>query len=306
MTDSTSIGDRMKRYEGAARVYLTPRMPLIVRIDGRAFHTYTKKLRAGRTSTDPWNGILRDALTEAARELLREISGAKIAYLQSDEISVLVTDYDKRSSQPWFDKSLSKMCSVSASIATMAFNNHIREYVDRGFASASCPATATFDSRAYCVPREDVTNYFVWRQRDAEKNSISMLAQHYFSHRELHGKSGPEKKDMLAREHGIRWESLHPWKKRGWCVGRKTATMTYAEFAAKKETAPRSIADHDSGPRPIVDPRTKVTRTLIDADWEIPVFTRDRQYLESVVNVDLDEDTPKTEDASLLDTKGLR
>jgi len=284
MTDKTALGSRMKRYEKAARIYMTPRMPLIIRVDGRAFHTYTRRVGWRETGSDPWSGVIRDAMTDTARILMAQITGAKIAYIQSDEVSVLVTDYDKLSSEPWFGKSSQKMCSVSASIATMAFNNNIRQYVDSGLPPERFPTDATFDSRAYCVPREDVTNYFVWRQRDTEKNSISILAQHYFSHQQLQGKSGSDKQDMLMREHGVNWNELDTWKKRGWCVDRKVVTIPYAELVGERDT----LGLHT--PNVEIDPDTLVTRTNFNPDWEIPIFTKDRDYIERFVNVDLDDE----------------
>lgn len=259
----------MKRYESVPRISLTPRMPMIVRVDGRAFHTYTRRFKS--IQDDPWSTHLRDAMTEAARELLREISGAKVAYLQSDEISVLVTDYDKLSSQAWFDKGVQKICSVGASVATAAFNSAVHNV---GIETTS----ATFDARCFVLPREEVANYFVWRQRDAEKNSISMLAQHYFSHKELRGKSGSDKQDMLMREHGVNWNDLETWKKRGWCVERKTVTATVAEIRSRGTPV-------STPPSADVDPSQVVTRTVVEPDWEPPIFTKSRDYVDRFVDV---------------------
>jgi tRNA(His) 5'-end guanylyltransferase len=269
----------MKHYEEVSCTILTPRMPMIIRIDGRAFHTYTKKLHHGMREESPWNPVMRDAMTAAARGLMREISGAKIAYLQSDEISVLVTDYDKLSSQAWFDKAAQKVCSVGASIATMEFNNNIRDYIDSGLPAEMFPTTATFDARVFVVPREDVCNYFIWRQRDAEKNSISMLAQTHFSPKQLHGKDGNAKQDMLMLEKGVNWNDLPTWQKRGWCVDRKTITMTVAELEMAGGKVTRN-------PGVVLDPNTEVTRTVVEPDWEIPIFTKDRGYIDQFVNVD--------------------
>lgn len=256
MSDKTSLGDRMKRYEEVPRTSLTPRMPMIIRVDGRAFHTYT------RGFPRPWSTAIRDAMTAAAVDLLREVSGVKIAYLQSDEISLLATDYDTLSTQAWFQGVAQKVCSVTASIATAAFNNHMATTsiatVDGKFAVRS---GATFDSRCFTVPREDVTNYFVWRQRDAEKNSVSMLAQSHFSHNQLQGKNGSAKQDMLMREHGINWNDLDPWKKRGWCVTRET-----------REVEPGKV------------------RTIVEPMWDCPIFTKDREFIEKFVNVDVQEE----------------
>lgn len=139
--DKTSLGDRMKKYEGIPRIHLTPRMPLIFRLDGKAFHTYT------RGFDKPVDEKIINAMTQAADKLSREIQGFKIAYIQSDEISVLVNDYENFETQAWFDKNLQKMVSVSASICTAYFNKYMWSVgVDR---------TALFDSRAFVVPREE-------------------------------------------------------------------------------------------------------------------------------------------------------
>jgi tRNA(His) guanylyltransferase len=252
------LGTRMKRYEEVPRTSLTPRAPMIVRVDGRAFHTYT------RGCERPWDTTIRDAMTAAASALMREITGAKIAYLQSDEISILATDYDRLSSQAWFDKVAQKICSVTSSVATAAFNNKIlrdlgtdttalQEFVEK--------PSATFDSRCFIVPREDVTNYFVWRQRDAEKNSVSMLAQSQFSHAQLQGKNGSTMQDMLMLQKGINWNDIDVWKKRGWCVLRDT-----------REVSPGKI------------------RTVVEPDWAAPIFSRNPEYIERFVNVDVKEE----------------
>lgn len=249
------LGNRMKRYEEVPRTSLTPRMPMIVRVDGRAFHTYTKGFAR------PWSTDIRDGMTAAAVELMREISGAKIAYLQSDEISVLVTDYDTLHTTAWFDGVAQKICSVTASIATAAFNTtmaHTRIATVDG--RVAVRTGATFDSRCFTVPREDVTNYFVWRQRDAEKNSVSMLAQANFSHKQLQGKNGSAMQDLLMREKSINWNDLDTWKKRGWCITREA-----------KEIEPGKI------------------RTLVEPAWDIPIFTKDRAYIERFLNLDVKE-----------------
>jgi tRNA(His) guanylyltransferase len=259
MTDKTSLGDRMKRYEEVPRTALTPRMPMIIRVDGRAFHTYT------RGFDRPWSNSIRDAMTAAATGLVREISGVKLAYVQSDEISVLVTDYDSLSSQAWFDKVAQKICSVTASIATAAFNSSMFNQILSGTSLEANTLTrtdlkieATFDSRCFVIPREEVINYFVWRQRDAEKNSVSMLAQSHFSHSQLQGKNGSAKQDLLMQEKGINWNDLDTWKKRGWCIRRET----------------REISEG-------------VIRTIVEPDWDIPIFTKDHDYIERHINLDL-------------------
>ena len=194
-----SLGDRMKRYEAASRVVLTPRLPMIIRVDGKAFHTYT------RGFAKPIDYVLVQALTAAARTLMMEVQGARLAYLQSDEISILATDYETHETQPWFGKGLQKVCSVAASAATASFNRH----VDR---------PAMFDARAFVLPREEVCNYFVWRQQDAERNSVQGLAQAHYSPKGLLYKSCREMRAMLDAEKGVVWGELPTLEKRGWCV----------------------------------------------------------------------------------------
>jgi tRNA(His) 5'-end guanylyltransferase len=175
-----SLGDRMKRYEDVTRIKLTPRMPTIIRVDGRAFHTYTKSFNK------PFDDRIEVAMNYAAEKLISEISGAQLAYIQSDEISVLINDYVRFDTQPWFKKNIQKMVSVAASAATIGFNSQIKHTKD-----------AMFDARAFVLPIEEVCNYFIWRQKDCIRNSVSMLAQSVFSHKELQGKSRKEMMEML-------------------------------------------------------------------------------------------------------------
>lgn len=183
--DKSNLGDRMKKYEGIPRIHLTPRMPLIIRLDGKAFHTYTKGFEK------PFDGSLIAAMTKAAISLSNEVQGFKIAYIQSDEINVLINNYEGFDTQAWFDNNLQKIVSVSASIATAYFNKYMWSV------GVGVNKTAIFDSRAFVVPREEVCNLFIWRQQDAERNSVSSLAQAHFSHRQLHGKNVKEMREML-------------------------------------------------------------------------------------------------------------
>jgi tRNA(His) guanylyltransferase len=220
--DKTSLGDRMKKYEGIPRIHLTPRMPLIIRLDGKAFHTYT------RGFDKPVDEKIINAMTETAVSLSKEVQGFKIAYIQSDEISILANDYEGFETQAWFDKNLQKIVSVSASIATAYFNRYMWAV---GF-----DKTALFDSRAFVIPREEACNYFVWRQQDAERNSVSSLAQAHFSHRQLHGKNVKEMRTMLLDEKQIDWDTLPVFQKRGWCVLKDgTPDMEIPRFQEDRE-----------------------------------------------------------------------
>lgn len=207
--DKTSLGTRMKNYERVNSIHLTPRMPLIIRIDGKAFHTYTRKF------DKPYDQELFNAMVITTQQLCENISGAKLGYIQSDEISILITDYDSLETQAWFDKKLQKIVSVSASLATGMFNTYIKSVDESKLPKNS---TAFFDSRAFVLPKEEVCNYFIWRQQDAVRNSIQGLGQSYFSHNNLHGLNCNQIQDKLMLEREINWNDVDTDFKRGCCV----------------------------------------------------------------------------------------
>lgn len=230
------FGDRMKQYENAYRIKLPRRLPVLLRIDGKAFHTYTRGMER------PFDSDLTNAMWETAKYLCQNIMGAKVAYHQSDEISILLTNDDKLTTEAWFDNNLQKICSIAASLATAKFNETMREkYPEKEL--------ALFDCRAWVLPKDEVCNYFLWRQQDATKNSISMVAQAYFSANELYKKNGAMKQDMLM-EKGINWNDLGVWMKRGVCI------------VKEKYNKGESI------------------RTRWAVDHETPVFSQDRNYIE--------------------------
>lgn len=182
------IGDRMKRnYEDRTRYFLPRRTYILVRIDGKAFHTYTRNLEK------PYDATFNTDMDVAAAYLLGESTGGQFCYVQSDEISLLLTDFAEQDTQGWFDNNLQKLCSVCASLVTAKFNQRRPGKV------------AAFDARVFSIsdPAE-VANYFVWRTRDCVRNSILVLGQAYFSAKELHGKNTSQVQDMLILE-GVNW-----------------------------------------------------------------------------------------------------
>jgi tRNA(His) 5'-end guanylyltransferase len=181
---SDSLGDRIKtNYERPATRYLTRRTPVVIRLDGRAFHTFT------RNFPKPFSVKFTDAMTISAMVVAGEAQGFKLGYVQSDEASFLLTDYDELQTQPWFGYKQSKIESVSASIMTAAFARCMR--------LAGVTDLATFDARAFNVPEDEVVNYFLWRAQDWARNSLSMYAQAHFSHQELQGKNAADIHEML-------------------------------------------------------------------------------------------------------------
>lgn len=246
-----SLGDRMKCYENVSRIYLPKRLPVIIRVDGRAFHTFTKGFQR------PFDDVLANSMHRTAMELCKEIGGAKLAYTQSDEISILATNDDTIDTQPWFGNNLQKLVSLSASIATRVFDNAFQgevsqynEFFGQFTTYSRALHKATFDARAFVLPPDEVCNYFVWRQQDATRNSIQMVAQSLYSHKELQNKNCNELQEMIFQK-GINWDHYELWKKRGLCVARQP------------------VSDGSS-----------VMRNQWVADYNTPIFTEDRYYIE--------------------------
>lgn len=176
-----AIGDRIKgNYEKRCRHELTRRMPVVIRVDGRAFHTYTRGMER------PFSQTLIDAMVTAAQEVGKEAQGFKAGYVQSDEASFLLTDYDTLQTDAWFGYVQSKVETIAASVMTATFNRSIDREKD-----------ALFDARAFSVPREEVVNYFLWRAMDWERNSVSMYCHANFSARQMHGQGKADQHEML-------------------------------------------------------------------------------------------------------------
>jgi len=193
-----SLGDRMKDfYENRTRIYLPRRTYTIIRVDGKSFHTYTKGLQR------PFDEKLINDMDETAAYLCKNIQGAKCAFVQSDEISILLTDFDNLTTDAWFDGNIQKITSISASLATAKFNELRPGKI------------AIFDSRVFTIPSNvEVENYFIWRQQDTVRNSIQSVAQSLFSHKELENKNGNQLQEMIFQK-GINWNDYPAKMKRG-------------------------------------------------------------------------------------------
>ena len=199
--DNTPLGERMKGYETTFRQVLPRRTYTLMRLDGRAFHSYLKD------AEKPFDkGFVKD-MDAVADALCREIAGAQFAYTQSDEVSLLITDFQSVHTEPWFGGRADKMISIAASVAATTMlicGGRRRDLIPQ------------FDCRVWSMSDPvEVANYFVWRQRDAVRNSIQMLAQHYYRPSALRGRSTDELQDILFREKGVNWNNLDPGLKRG-------------------------------------------------------------------------------------------
>lgn len=260
-----SLGDRMKLLETVPRSRLVPKTPVIIRLDGKAFHTFTRQM------TRPYDRAFHECMWETAKYLGENVIGCKLAYVQSDEISLLLVDFGSKNMQPWFDDEVQKMVSISAAMATAAF---IRAYAKRfperwATSLESGKGLPAFDSRCWNVPMDEVTNVFIWRQQDASRNSVSMLAQAHFSHKRLHGVSMSGMQDLLMLEKGINWNDCPVPQKRGVCLVREVYEAPVPEERRKPG-------------QPIT-----VTRSRWVVDENIPIFTSPdgREYVERFLRV---------------------
>ena len=216
-----SLGDRIKKnYEGIYNIKLPRRMPMIIRLDGKAFHTYTKNCEK------PFDKKLISLMQDTTLYLCNNIQGSQIAYVQSDEISILVHDYKKLTSSAWFDKEIQKICSVSAGMASAFFSLNSGPI----FANGSCDEgkvrqddlkLAVFDSRVFILPEAEVCNYFIWRQQDASRNSVQMLARSLYSHKECNNKNNSQLQEMIFQK-GQNWDEIPVTYKRGSCIRKKS------------------------------------------------------------------------------------
>ena len=282
--DTSDLANRMKEYEKRNQYYLQKKTPVAIRVDGRSFHTFTKGFKR------PFDDILMKSMQETAKYMCENIQGAKFAYVQSDEITIILTDYDTLETDCWFNYRTDKLCSIAASMATMIFNKIFKEkvekFVEEGGAFSLAQLNynqmkmepylkaiekgAMFDARCFNIPKEEVTNLIYWRQLDATRNSIQMVGQANFSHKELQNKSCNDIQDMLHEQRGINWNDYPTVYKRGTaCIKNRKIIEYLDEF--------------------------KVTARLIDStktenswiiDTEMPILKgEDRAYVDDLVYI---------------------
>ena len=252
-----ALGQRMKIYEGVTKGHLMRRTPVAIRLDGRAFHTFTKGFKR------PFDDIFAVSMEQTMQYLCENISGCVLGYHQSDEITLILCDYQTLETQPWFDNEILKICSISASMATMAFNKFFTQNVEKFICDAGDGFSpymdtlwkaknkgAMFDSRCFNIPKEEVTNLLYWRQIDAVRNSILSFGQYYYSQKELQNKTCADIKEMLLETEGFVYDEIVPIRvQRGTCCIKKNGKW--------------------------------------EVDYEIPMFLGDgREYVEKRINFD--------------------
>ena len=228
MSVNDELGIRMKTfYEEIPKTKLMRRTPVAIRIDGKAFHTFTRGFQK------PFDEVLIKSMQETMKYLCENIQNCIFGFTQSDEITLILVDYQTLTTEAWFDYQVQKLCSISASMATMAFNKFFYENVFQYNGMASMDMSnkkypykeiyakaiekgAMFDARCFNIPKEEVTNLIYWRQLDASRNSVQMVGQAYFSQEELQDKSCSDIQDMLMTK-GVNWNDLPTYQKRGSC-----------------------------------------------------------------------------------------
>ena len=278
MSVNDELGKRMKTYyEQIPKTRLMRRTPVAIRIDGKAFHTFTRGFQK------PFDEVLSKAMQETMKYLCENIQGCVLGFTQSDEITLILIDYQNFETEAWFDYRTDKMCSIAASMATMAFNKFFyAEALDRYNQTISdgiiqeqenvklmkvhqmaAEKGAMFDARVFNIPKEEVANLIYWRQLDAIRNSIQMVGQANFSHKELQNKSCNQIQEMLLQEKDINWNDFPTYLKRGSCCVKKTYQNPEVD---------------------IKDGVCRRTKWVIDLD--IPIFKGDdRNYIEKLIYV---------------------
>lgn len=277
MPVNDELGKRMKEfYETVPKTRLVRRTPVAIRIDGKAFHTFTRGFEK------PFDEVLGRAMRKTMKYLCENIQGCVLGYTQSDEITLILIDYKKLTSSAWFDYEVQKMCSIAASMATMAFNRFFAgevktftfnngENYERGSKEAilcevyrnAVNKGAMFDARVFNIPKEEVANLIYWRQLDATRNSIQMVGQANFSHKELQNKSCNVIQEMLFQERDINWNDFPTHLKRGSCCVKSDISVT---FATENEDGSVTTG--------------AVERPHWEIDLEIPIFKEEgRQYI---------------------------
>ena len=273
------LGVRMKIfYEQIPKTKLMRRCPVAIRIDGKAFHTFTRGFQK------PFDEVLIKSMQETMKYLCENIQGCVLGYTQSDEITLILVDYKKLTSSAWFDYEVQKICSIAASMATMAFNKFFRDNVgdylyenyDAQYLADyietlqnAVDKSAMFDARCFNIPKEEVTNLVYWRQLDASRNSIQMVGQANFSHKELQNKSCNDIQDMLMTQKGINWNDLPTYQKRGSCCVRNKIVIQSDGVMATAQLRDTSKSENE---------------WIIDTD--IPIFKGEgREYIDRLVFV---------------------
>jgi tRNA(His) 5'-end guanylyltransferase len=217
----SGLGIRMvDNYESITNYKLPKRTFTIIRLDGKSFSKFCKRFKK------PFDDDFVRMMNETAKYVAENAQGCKIAFVQSDEITLILTDFDELTTKAWYDGRIQKICSISASLATSKFLQLLFDYeiskIDKVDLSIKDVRKLVmnqklmeFDSRVYTVPpRDEVLNTVFWRQQDCTRNSVSMVAQSMYSHKELENKNNSQQQDLI-HDKGQNWNDYPIGLKRG-------------------------------------------------------------------------------------------
>lgn len=256
--NAVNLGDRMKYYESVYNTTLKTGMPVIIRLDGRAFHTFTKRF------VKPFDKVFVETMCGTMLYLCRNIAHCVFGYTQSDEITLILLDYDTEESKPWLNYRTQKLCSLSAAMATAVFNRLYEKnvkalgekdrYVLRDTGELEL---AMFDSRCFNITEEDVVNCLIWRQRDAQRNSVSAMAHKYLTKAEVYKCNTAELRKMIKEKTGLSWEDYPIGLQRGFCAVRKPVEIHTENGVAVRK------------------------KWLLDSD--IPIFEENKAYITEII-----------------------
>jgi tRNA(His) 5'-end guanylyltransferase len=260
------LGNRMKGYyESRAVNSLLRRTPVIVRVDGKAFHTFCKRFEK------PYDVDFHQTMNRVMVSLCEKVQGVKFAERHSDEISLVLTDYDKLTSDAFFDYNVQKLCSITAGFATASLIQNLMYLKDTMESGEDILGSEylkyqedwpIFDSRCFNIPEREVANYFHWRLLDAKRNSVSMQAQSKFSHKKLQGKNSNEMQEMLFQEHGINCGQLPQEVKTGFVCSKRSVDKEVTKGPNKGQTYSRSTWVVEPAPRGLDELREVVTDAI--------------------------------------------
>lgn len=272
-----SLAERMKSYEHKSSLQLAKKLPVVIRLDGCHFHTFTRGLKK------PFDNCMANAMIDTTKALCENIHGCVFGYTQSDEITLILIDYQQENTQGWFDYKVQKMCSVAASMASRFFNQFFEKnainyckskaYMDIEEKEALKKQyeiynhkfnTADFDCRCFSLPPEEVVNCLIWRQQDGIRNSISAVGQKYFSAKELNSVSSANLLVKLKKEKHCDWNDIPLYLQRGTAVYRKPTTIKVKNHYEKNNVE-------------------EVIRNKWTIDKEIPLFVENKEFVNKYI-----------------------
>lgn len=285
------MGERLKSYERVAENVLPSRLPVIIRLDGNSFSRLTKVLKLEK----PFDERFNRAMDAAAIAVLEYCSGAQVAYVQSDEITVLLRNDQTHETTPFLANRTQKIASLTASTASVVFNQVLAR--ELGLDVGDGPQ-AIFDARVFVVPSAEVNNAFLWRQLDAFKNSVGSVAYwglvkkygRKSAQKMLHGKSTAQRQELIFQEFGFNFNDLPAHWKRGRCIVRKTYEVPVADLMPAPQFE-RLVASGE------LQPGQTTMRSSWVVDRDIPRFNHDKGYIGRFLS---DDPAPSREEVEVL------